>query len=364
MFTLESTNCRGILGTEGDVLPKLTQQIAQQTQLICFDEFQITDIADAAILSRLFGGLWERGVVTVSTSNRTPEDLYRGGLNWKTYIPGFVAILQKYCVVRVLDSGCDYRELHGSTSADVPTFVAPLGPVASTAIEQAFETLSCTPFDAAESQDVAVMMGRSLHVPRAANKVAFFRFNELCEGALGAADYLALAAQYHTVILDGVPCLGSHNPDVTRRFMTLVDVLYDHSVRLLCAAEVEPSQLFAGNVSSRVEKNSSLRTNDRLEMTLASNAASHEESIEMWVDTTGGSSGRNTTMVGNAEWSATGLKGVSLGAYMGTSDIEFSKARTISRLLEMGSARYVLMHRDTHGVALPSSTQPKKTLMV
>jgi len=183
------------------------------------------------------------------------------------------------------------------------------------------------------------MMGRRLPIPASANAVAAFHFAELCGGDLGAADYLALTHSHHTVILDGIPALGIDAPDVTRRFMTLVDVMYDHGTRLICAAEASPTELFAagGRHGSRV-KNDSLRT-EGIEARLAAIGAAG--GVEIRVDAVGGSSGSNTTMVGGAEWSATGLKGVSLGAYMGTSDIDFSKARTVSRLMEMGSQRYM-----------------------
>ena len=162
----------------GDVVPLVAREIASESSLLCFDEFQITDIADAAILSRLIGGLWEEGVVTIATSNREPHDLYRGGLNWSTYIPAFVKLLREHCLVHCLDGGMDYRNLHSLEKENLELYICPLGTEASSMLATLFNELSGTPLGEASSETIEVMMGRSLHIPHSAGGVAFMDFQE------------------------------------------------------------------------------------------------------------------------------------------------------------------------------------------
>jgi cell division protein ZapE len=221
-----------------DPIPPLADQIAEEAILLCFDEFQINDIADAMILGRLFEALFERGVITVATSNTAPDDLFRGQPGQDAFLP-FIAILKKNLDVLVLEAAQDYRRVR----LDVEnTWHVPLGETARTALDEAFVQM-------AEGQSVAPVylhvMGRTLSVPQAANDVARFSFDDLCARNLGAGDYLAIATHFHAVVLDDVPRLTPDNHNEARRFINLIDNLYDHRVKLVASAEAMPDQLYA-----------------------------------------------------------------------------------------------------------------------
>ncbi len=221
-------------GGEADLIAPLARDIADETWLLCFDELQVTNIADAMILGRLFEALFARGVVIVATSNSAPDDLYKNGLQRDRFLP-FIGILKARLDVLMLDGGTDYRlsRLRGRR-----VYHSPLGPAASDALRQAFADLT----DGAKGKlDSIEIQGRLLQVPRAARGVAFMTFEDLCEKPVGAADYLALAERYHTLILDGVPVLTPELRNETKRFVTLIDALYEAKVNLVCAAE-QPAQ--------------------------------------------------------------------------------------------------------------------------
>jgi cell division protein ZapE len=217
-------------------IPYLARDIAHQSWLLCFDEFQVTDIADAMILGRLFQALFELGVVVVTTSNRPPDDLYRDGLQRDRFLP-FIALLKDRLDLLELDSRKDYRL---GRKKGVQVFFSP--------IDQSFEKIKAT-FDrltngrSPERESITVL-GRRWDVPRAADGVAWFEFAELCGSNFGPADYLALATHYHAVILSGVPRLSPDNRDIAKRFVTLIDALYEHKVTLVCSAETAPDQLY------------------------------------------------------------------------------------------------------------------------
>jgi len=233
-------------GAESDPIPKVAAEIARQTWLLCFDEFQVTNIADAAILGRLFAALFEDGVVVVATSNRAPDDLYAGGLQRELFLP-FIALMKEKLDVVELAGGEDYRLLR---LKGLPVWHHPLGPEADRALDAAFEVLTSdedeegAPHSVPAAPATLVVQGRRLVVPRAARGVARFSFAELCARALGAADYIALATHFHTLILADVPQLGSERRNEAFRFTTLVDALYEHKVNLICSAEVGPRELY------------------------------------------------------------------------------------------------------------------------
>ncbi len=228
---------RATKGDRADPLPELAGALSEEAWLICFDEFHVVNIADAMILGRLFDSLFERGVVVVATSNWPPDRLYDGGLQRERFLP-FVALLKERLDILQLDSGRDYRM---ARLQDISVYHAPLGARAAAAMEQAFTRLT---EGATGAPDRITVKGRTLAVPRAARGVACFSFAELCEAPLGPGDYLAIAGRYHAVILADVPVLNTDRRNEARRFMTLIDALYEHRVKLVVSAEAPPERLY------------------------------------------------------------------------------------------------------------------------
>lgn len=224
-------------GGNGDPIPPVAGDLADQAWLLCFDEFQVKDPADALILDRLFSALFERGVVVVATSNVAPNDLYVGGLNRDHFLP-FLALLQERCEVMELDAGIDYRR--GRIKGMQVYFITHCDDGAE-ALDNAFAYLTD---GAPAAPGEIVLRGRTLPVPLAAKGVARFSFAELCAKALGAADYIAIAELYHTVILSDVPVLPPEKRNEAARFVTLIDALYEHKVNLVCVAAAGPEALF------------------------------------------------------------------------------------------------------------------------
>jgi len=242
---------------EGDPIPAVAEAIAEEARLLAFDEMVINNPADAMILSRLFGKLLELGVTVVTTSNRPPRDLYKDGLNRELFLP-FIALIEAELDVVPLNGPTDYRlERLGG----FPTWHVPNGPEATAALSAAFFRLTdYPPEDRAHvpSGDIAVQGGRSLHVPKCLKGVAVFSFKRLCGEPRGAPDYLAIARRFHTIIIVGIPRLGPENRNEASRFVTLIDALYEHKVKLLAAADAEPADLYVkGDGSFEFERTAS-----------------------------------------------------------------------------------------------------------
>jgi len=221
----------------GDPIRHVADEIAQETLLFCFDEFHVTDIADAMILGRLFTRLFEQGVVLVATSNVAPEDLYYEGLNRALFLP-FIHLLMENVEVVHLTARTDYRleKMEG-----MPTWYAPADEDAEVALDVAWEKFT----GGFDGRPVDLKMaGRVLHVPEAAMGVARFTFGQLCEQPLGAGDYLRLAREFHTLIVDRIPRMRYENRNAAKRFIILIDTLYDHAVKLVASAAAEPSELY------------------------------------------------------------------------------------------------------------------------
>ncbi len=221
-----------------DPIPPVARGISSTASLLCFDELQVTDVADAMILGRLFEALFDDGVVVVSTSNRAPQNLYQGGINRELFQP-FIDLILKRMDVLYLDAKRDYRlqRLIGR-----PVFHTPLGPPARQNMDEAWRTL--TDVDLGSPCEIEVQ-GRRLVVPQAARGVARFGFADLCEKPLGAADYLGIATRFHTVMLDDIPRMGPEKRNEARRFVTLVDALYENIVTLVASADTVPDNLYA-----------------------------------------------------------------------------------------------------------------------
>ena len=237
---LHASRIAGKSGEGADsALLSYARKMADETRLLCFDEFHVTDVADAMILGRLFTALFDRGLAVVATSNWEPQRLYEGGLQRDRFMP-FVALVQKRMEVARLDGGEDYR-LRALRDAGV--YFAPLGLHAS----QQAETLMSKLTDGAPfTEDTITVKGHSYHV-MAAKAVARVTFAALCERPLGAADYIALAQRYPTVFLEGVPKLTYDRRNEAKRLMTLVDVLYEHGTRLIVTADASPESLYRGD---------------------------------------------------------------------------------------------------------------------
>jgi cell division protein ZapE len=228
---------------EGDPIEAVAQEIAGEARLLCFDEMQVTNPADAMILSRLFGKLLEEGVKVVTTSNRPPRDLYKDGLNRELFMP-FIELIERKMMVVEVNGPTDYR-LDRLTGVEV--WHVPNGPEATAALSRAFFQLTDYPVEnraKVPSEDIEVGGGRTLHVPKSLKGVAVFSFKRLVGEARGAADYLAIARRYHTVIIVGIPVMGPEMRNEAARFVTLIDALYEHKVKLLAAADAEPAGLY------------------------------------------------------------------------------------------------------------------------
>jgi cell division protein ZapE len=221
----------------GDPIAPVAADIARETRLLCLDEFQVTDIADAMILARLFGGLFAEGLVLVATSNVAPQDLYRDGLNRGLFLP-FIPLLEKHVDVMRLDAATDYRL--GKLSG-IPVYVTPPGPAATAALDRLWQSLTGAPRG---ERLVLRNKGRDIVVPQALRGVARFTFSDLCEAPLGAGDYEKIARACHTVIVDNIPVIDDDRRDVARRLILLIDTLYDHRVKLIASAAAEPGGLY------------------------------------------------------------------------------------------------------------------------
>ncbi len=221
--------------TDDPIVP-IADKLAEEAWPLCFDEFHVVDITDAMILSRLFEALFARGIVVVATSNFAPDMLYKDGLNRELFLPFIELIKQKLDILH-LASPTDYRH---ERLMGMQVYLSPLGPKATAALEKDYGELTEGAASIAEEIEV---MGRTLPVSRTARGVAWFSFAELCEQPLGAGDYIAIAERYHTIVLDGVPKLPESRRNEAKRFMLLIDELYEHKTNLVMAADTVPHEL-------------------------------------------------------------------------------------------------------------------------
>lgn len=311
-------------GYAGDPLTNIGREVRQEARVLCFDEFQVTDIADAMILKRLFTSIWAAGGVMVSTSNRHPDTLYENGLNRPLILP-FIEQLKQKCELWKMDGDQDYRmsvsgERVQTFFTDRPAFQASLERVCQGA-EPTLRTLR-------------VMMGRHLQVRAAGSDetgglIVHASFEELCEASLGAADYHALCYASSAIFLDGLRPLARNELDYARRLITLIDLAYESRTRVYCySATTSMQEVFAGIVRAEQER-------------LGLSAAAPPRLQKMDVKRGGGSSSSMmSTFIGDTEWSATGLPASLATGGAGETDVVFAIGRAVSRLHEMGSMAY------------------------
>jgi cell division protein ZapE len=240
---------------DSDVIALTAASIFDQAWLLCFDEFHVTDIADAMILGRLFSKLFELGTVVVATSNVAPEDLYKGGLNRALFLP-FIAQISDHMDVLRLDARTDFRL---EKLAGVKMWLVPADAAASAALDKAWVAMTgnapCKP------RDISIK-GRVLHVPCSAHGVARFSFTDICEKPLAASDYLRLAHDYHTLLIDRIPVMDYAERNAAKRFIALIDTLYDNAVKLMASAAADPVSLYVATDGN--EANEFKRTSSRL----------------------------------------------------------------------------------------------------
>jgi len=240
---------------DGNVIALTATAIFDQAWLLCFDEFHVTDIADAMILGRLFAKLFELGTVVVATSNVAPDELYKGGLNRALFLP-FIAEISDHMDVLRLDARTDFRL---EKLAGVKMWLVPADRAATAALDRAWAKM--TGNAPGKPRDIPIK-GRILQVPCSANGVARFSFADICEKPLGASDYLRLAHDYHTIMIDRIPVMDHAQRNAAKRFIALIDTLYDNAVKLMASAEADPPSLYVATEGH--EANEFKRTASRL----------------------------------------------------------------------------------------------------
>ena len=255
----------------GDPIPHVARDIAQRARLLCFDELHVTDIADAMILGRLFTGLFKNGVVVIATSNAAPWELYKDGLNRDLFLP-FIELLQSRMEVMQLEAAKDYRL---EKFQDQKLYLSPLGLEAQQGMDSVWRNLTGVRKGEPATIESA---GRQLLVPEAHLGVARFSFDDLCGKPLGSADYVRIVRQFHTIFVDNIPIMGPEQRDKARRFINLIDTIYDNGVRLVASADADPSGLYvAGDGVALFERTVSRLT----EMRSAAYVAGREPLTEL-----------------------------------------------------------------------------------
>lgn len=222
---------------ESDTIVPIAKEIAAETRLLCFDEFQVTNIADAMILGRLFETLFEEGITVIATSNRTPDDLYKNGLQRDRFLP-FIELVKQRLEVLELGGAQDYRM---GRLRELDLYLTPLGAWATKKLDEAFRALS----NGSDGEPrVLRTQGRDVEVPRSAPGVAMAHFMDWCARPMGAADFLCIADNFHTVIVAEIPRMGPDSQDKAVRFVTMIDTFYEKKVKFICSAATSPAGLY------------------------------------------------------------------------------------------------------------------------
>ena len=347
---------------KSDPIPPISAQIAKEARLLCFDEMQITDIADAMIIKRILTLLMELGVVIVTTSNRPPGGLYEGGINRSVFMPLVDALVEKLMIVEMKER-IDYRKekkglLEESSSLLLDYSKKKTNDVASSLLPSFLFSSSNYILNknnvrgevlnewfakgggVEQQETLPVAMGRRINVKRANDSCAWFTFQELCHQPLGAADYIAIAERFDMVIVEDVPQMSGHCYNEARRFVVFVDALYEAKTKLVMAVTNVPGldDLFLGF-------DATVDTKDGDEEIAIADASSSGGGDTFVIGEGGSSSSSSTTMIRTSndktvEWSATGRIGVSLAQLSAVKEVSFSFQRAESRLAEMSLASW------------------------
>ncbi|PWY64074.1 putative mitochondrial ATPase [Aspergillus heteromorphus CBS 117.55] len=297
-------------GNDFDALPLVAADIASRSSVLCFDEFQCTDVADAMILRRLLESLMSHGVVLVTTSNRHPNDLYKNGIQRESFIP-CINLLQTALAVINLNSPTDYRKIPRPPAA---VYHHPLGPDATAHAQKWFDFLG-DPINDPPHPATQEVWGRKIDVPRASGKAAQFTFQQLIGSATGAADYLELVRNYDAFVITDVPGMDLHQRDLARRFITFIDAVYESRAKLVLTTAVPLTNLFLSPSEVKSATNNSIGDNDGEDLS---------DAMRMMMDDLG--------------LSMQALKTTSI--FSGDEE-RFAFARALSRLSEMGSKQWV-----------------------
>ncbi|KAL0267810.1 UNVERIFIED_CONTAM: hypothetical protein PYX00_009964 [Menopon gallinae] len=231
-----------------DPIAPVAFELVTEAWLLCFDEFQVTDIGDAMILKRLFTELFRHGVVMVATSNRPPDDLYKNGLQRSNFLP-FIDILKEHCMIATLDSGIDYRTKEGRESGRETRYFVLSESKADEEMDKIFKRLCAQENDTVRPKTL-VIKGRRVTFPKTCGLVLDSTFEDLCDKALGPADYIQISQTFHTILIRNVPKMNLSNRNQARRFISLIDILYGNRNRLVMSAEARPQYLFTAESSS------------------------------------------------------------------------------------------------------------------
>lgn len=310
----------------GDPLVQIGREVRNESRVLCFDEFQVTDIADAMILKRLFGAIWASGGLMVATSNRHPDNLYENGLNRSLFLP-FIAELQRRCEVWKIEGQEDYRM---RPSTEGPTGRIDVFFTNGDKFEQSLA--EATRGQKMKEMTVPVLMSRELKVQAAEvtegqSPIVASDFQDLCQAYLGSADYYALCKASKTIYLSGLRKFKTDELDFVRRFITLVDLAYEAKTRIICLSTVPLFEVFANIIPNQIPVEGELQRRLDRDMTVKGEG--------------GSSSSMMSTFIGDMEWSATGLAKASLASGgAGETDVKFAIGRAVSRLFEMGSKGY------------------------